>query len=182
MQRATPIAALALCTGLAAPVVLAQDADGGNQAAEAAKAFMEQLDADNSGTITLEEALAPQQEQFQQTDADGDGFITPEEASAAFAAQVPAEMMEAMKERGMPDPGETFVQNLDKDGDGKVSLEEFLQPTKESFAAMDTNEDGIADMDEATAYFEGMRAKMEERMQQMQQQMQEMQQSGAPAE
>lgn len=77
----------------------------------------------------------------------------------------------------MPDPGKTFVDNLDKNDDGKVDLDEFEQPTRESFSAMDTSGDGNADMEEATTYFEEMRAKMQERMQQMQQQMEQMQQS-----
>jgi Ca2+-binding EF-hand superfamily protein len=181
MQRAIPLAVLALCAGFTAHLALAQDQAGGNQAGDAAKAFMQKLDTDGSGGISLEEATAPQKEQFKENDADGDGFITADEASAAFAEQVPPEMMEAMKERGMPEPGETFVKNLDQNEDGKVDPTEFEQPTKESFAAMDKNGDGIADEAEATAYFEEMRAKMQERMQQMQQQMQQMQQSQPPA-
>lgn len=180
MQRAIPLAVLALCSSFAVQGVLAQAQQGQAGGAEAAaEAFMQKLDADGSGGISLEEATAPQMEQFKQNDADGDGYITPDEASAAFAEQVPPEMMEAMKERGMPNPGKTFVENLDQDGDGKVSLEEFEQPTKESFAAMDTNNDGIADAEEAAAYFEQMQAKMQERMQQMQQQMQQQQQAPA---
>lgn len=181
MQRAIPLAALALCSGFAAQGALAQEQAQAGGAEAAAEAFMQKLDADGSGGISMDEATAPQKEQFKENDADGDGFITPDEASAAFAEQVPPEMMEAMKERGMPNPGETFVKNLDQDGDGKVGPEEFEQPTKESFAAMDTNGDGTAEAAEAAAYFEQMQAKMQERMQQMQQQMQQQQQQ-APAE
>jgi Ca2+-binding EF-hand superfamily protein len=176
MQRAIHLAVLALCGSVAAGSAFAQDPAAPEfQAGEAAKAFMEKLDTDKSGGITLEEATAPQREQFKTNDANGDGFITEDEARAAFAAQVPPEMMEAMKERGMPDPGSTFVKNLDKNGDGKVDLAEFEQPTKDSFAAMDTNGDGIADEAEATAYFEAMKTKMEARLKEMQEQMQEMQ-------
>lgn len=173
MQRAIPLAVLALCSGFATTGAFAQEQGQGGGAEAAAAAFMDKLDTDKSGGISLDEATAPQKEQFQENDADGDGFITTEEASAAFAKQVPPEMMEAMKERGMPDPGQTFVKNLDTDGDGQVSLEEFEQPTEESFAAMDTNGDGTADAAEAAAYFEQMQAEMQERMRQMQQQMQQ---------
>jgi Ca2+-binding EF-hand superfamily protein len=183
MQRVIPLAALALCTGIVATGASAQsEATPEAQAGSAAKAFMEKLDTDDSGSISMEEATAPQKEQFKTNDKDGDGAITADEASAAFAEQVPPEMMEAMKERGMPDPGVTFVKNLDKNGDDKVDADEFEQPTKDSFSAMDTNGDGQADEAEATAYFEEMRAKMQERMLQMQQQMEEMQQQPAPAE
>lgn len=182
MQRAIHLAVLALCAGMAAQTASAQDEAPAPeaQAGAAAKAFMQKLDTDQSGGISLEEATAPQKEQFKANDKDGDGFITVEEAGAAFAEQVPPEMMQAMKDRGMPDPGQTFVKNLDKDGDSKVSSDEFEQPTKDSFAAMDSNGDGNADEAEATAYFEEMRAKMQERMKQVQEQMQQMQQS-APA-
>ncbi|WP_295540537.1 EF-hand domain-containing protein [uncultured Thiohalocapsa sp.] len=173
MQRAIPLAVLALCSGFAATGAFAQEQGQGGGAEAAAAAFMDKLDTDKSGGISLDEATAPQKEQFQENDADGDGFITTEEASAAFAKQVPPEMMEAMKERGMPDPGQTFVKNLDTDGDGQVSLEEFEQPTEDSFAAMDTNGDGIADAAEAAAYFEQMQTEMQARMRQMQQQMQQ---------
>ena len=183
MQRAIHLAVLALCGSVAAGSAFAQEPPGpAFEAGDAAKAFMEKLDTDKSGGISLAEAVAPQQEQFTANDTDGDGFITAEEAGAAFAAQVPPEMMEAMKERGMPDPGETFVKNLDKNGDGKVDLGEFEQPTKDSFAAMDANGDGTADEAEATAYFEQMRAKMQARIQEMQQQMQQMQPPAPPAE
>jgi len=183
MQRAIHLAVVALCAGLAAQSAFGQgDVPPQAQADAAAKAFLQKLDTDGNGTISEEEALAPQKEQFKSNDKNGDGYIIVEEASAAFAEQVPPEMMQAMKERGMPDPGETFVKNLDKDGDGKVSLDEFEQPTKESFAAMDANGDGVADEAEATAYFEQMRVKMQERMQQIQQQMEQMQQSTPPAE
>jgi Ca2+-binding EF-hand superfamily protein len=187
MQRATQLALIALCAGLAAHTASAQSEapPPGEQAGAAAKAFIEKLDTDKNGGISLEEATAPQKEQFTSNDKDGDGFITAEEASTAFAEQVPAEMLEAMKERGMPDPGQTFVKNLDQNGDGKVDPTEFEQPTKESFNAMDANSDGAADEAEATAYFEEMRAKMQERMQQVQeqmQQMQQMQQEQSPAE
>jgi Ca2+-binding EF-hand superfamily protein len=175
---------LALGTGLAVHNASAQTPapEAGAQAGDAAKAFMQKLDTDQSGGISMEEATAPQKEQFKSNDKDGDGFITAEEAGAAFAEQVPPEMLKAMQERGMPDPGQTFVKNLDRNADGKVDPDEFEQPTKESFAAMDANSDGTADEAEATAYFEEMRAKMQERMQQVQQQMEQMQENPSPAE
>jgi hypothetical protein len=81
-------------------------------------------------------------------------------------------MLEAMKERGMPDPGETFVNNLDKNGDGKVDKTEFQQPTVDAFQRMDTDGDGFATKEEAAAYFEQMRQQMQEQMRRMQEQQQ----------
>ncbi len=168
MQRATSILAIAIAGTFVTGSALAQDAAPADM--QPADAFIQQLDTDGDGKVSLEEALAPQQQRFDEIDADGDGYITAEEAGNAFNAQVPAEMLEAMQERGMPDPGETFVKNLDQDGDGRVSREEFEQPTIESFNRMDTDGDGYATREEATAFFDEMQRQMQEQMQRMQEQ------------
>ncbi|HJT31242.1 MAG TPA: hypothetical protein VJ783_04275, partial [Pirellulales bacterium] len=46
---------------------------------------------------------------------------------------------------------------LDKDGDGKVSLEEMPEDRRERFGRMDTNGDGFIDQDEQKAMAERMR-------------------------
>jgi Ca2+-binding EF-hand superfamily protein len=168
MQRAHSIIAAAIAGTFATGVALAQEAPPPNTSP--AEAFIQQLDTDGDGKVSLEEALAPQKTRITETDTDGDGFISAEEASAAFNSQVPAEMLEAMKERGMPDPGETFVKNLDADGDGKISPDEFEQPTVESFQRMDSDSDGFATQEEAAVFFEEMQRQLQEQMQQMQQQ------------
>jgi Ca2+-binding EF-hand superfamily protein len=172
MQRVIPIALIALCGAVVAPVALAQEpetAPGGSPA----DAFMQQLDKDGDGKVSLDEAKAPQQEQFTKMDTDGSGTLDTAEAGASFKAQVPPEMLEAMKERGMPDPGETFVKNLDTDGDGTVDAAEFEQPSIKSFTAMDKDGDGGATKEEASEYFDQLRAKLQQQMEQMQQQMQQ---------
>lgn len=69
-----------------------------------------------------------------------------------------------------PDPAQMFIQQLDADKDGKVSLEEFLAPGKKQFAQIDKNGDGYITQDEAQAFQEEMRKRMEQMRQQMQQQ------------
>lgn len=138
-------------------------------------AFMAELDKDGDGQVSLEEIKAPQQQRFEETDADGDGVISTEEAREAFAKQVPPEMLKQMRDRGMPDPGDTFVENLDTNDDQQVSAEEFVQPAVDSFNRMDTNGDGLADAEESTAFFEEMQQEMRKRMQELQQQHQQMQ-------
>lgn len=173
MQRTLPLALVALGASLALSSAHAQPPGAAEQGAgDPAAAFIEQLDTDGDGRVSLEEALAPQRARFAEVDTDGDGFITAEEASAAFAAQVPPEMLEAMKERGMPDPGETFIANLDQNGDGRVDLDEFKRPTIEAFERMDADGDGFATYEEATVFFQQMRQQMEEQMRRMQEQQQ----------
>jgi Ca2+-binding EF-hand superfamily protein len=178
MQRALTFATVALCGSVAAFTVLAQEsaAPAPDEAASPAEAFIGQLDSNDDGAVTLDEALAPQKEQFKEIDADGSGTLDAAEASAAFEAKVPEEMLEEMKKRGMPNPGESFIENLDKNGDGVVDVEEFEAPTGESFARMDADGDGKATVEEATAYFEDIQRRMQERIEQMQQMQEQPQQ------
>ncbi|MGB5734052.1 MAG: EF-hand domain-containing protein [Thiohalocapsa sp.] len=181
MQKATPIAVVALVSAIATTSALGQTEAPADQAASPAEKFVQQLDTNSDGAVTLDEAKAPQKEQFSKMDADSNGSISAEEASNAFKSQVPPEMLEAMKERGMPDPGETFVKNLDTNGDGSVDATEFEQPTEKSFADMDADGDGNASKEEASAYFDKLREQMQQQMQQMQQMQEQQEQEQAPA-
>ena len=171
MQKITTVASpllLALISVGFGQVALAQDA---NPSSTPSQAFMMELDADGDGRVTLEEARVPQEQEFDQMDQDDNGMVTAAEAGAAFAAQVPPEMLEALKERGMIDPGTNFVENLDENSDGMIDADEFGRPTETSFAAMDADGDGGATADEAAAYFDQLRARMQEQMQMMQEMM-----------
>lgn len=86
-------------------------------------------------------------------DTNGDGFITADEFRQAFEAQVPAEVRQKMKERGMPDPGEGFLEDLDRNGDAKVDLAESQRETVEGFKELDADGDGYAALEEADAFF-----------------------------
>ena len=74
-----------------------------------------------------------------------------------------------------PSPSQMFMQQMDENQDGKVTLEEFLKPHQEQFAYMDKNGDGAITADEADAFIQ----EMKQRMQQMQQRQQG---GGAPAQ
>jgi len=67
-----------------------------------------------------------------------------------------------------PSPSEMFIQRMDTDHDGKVTLEEFQRPTNEQFKYMDKNGDGAVTADEADAFHQEMQQRMQ--MQQGQQQ------------
>jgi len=52
---------------------------------------------------------------------------------------------------GPPPFGGRDLKRLDTDGDGKVSLEEFIAPARARFSEMDANKDGFLDEDERKA-------------------------------
>jgi hypothetical protein len=151
---------LALATLLGAALVsaaAAQPPEGQPSPVNPAEAFIQQHDTDGDGKVSQAEALAPQEARFKELDTDGDGFITADEFRRAFEAEVPPEVREKMNERGMPDPGETFIKELDKSGDGKVDQAEALQPSVEGFGQVDADGDGFATRDEIDAFFRKMR-------------------------
>ncbi|MBK1648937.1 EF-hand domain-containing protein [Rhabdochromatium marinum] len=164
---------LLLTTVLGAGHALAEEPAAPSRATPT-EAFMQELDKNQDSQVSLDEVKAPQAARFAETDADGNGSISTDEARAAFAKQVPPEMLKQMRERGMPDPGDTFIKNLDTDDDQSVSEEEFVQPAVESFGRMDANSDGLADADEVTAFFDAMQQEMQKRMEEMQRQHQQM--------
>lgn len=67
----------------------------------------------------------------------------------------------------MPDMGELFLQQMDENGDGKVTLDEFRKPVDQKFHAMDRDKDGVVTAEEARNFARMML----QRMQHMQQQM-----------
>jgi Ca2+-binding EF-hand superfamily protein len=173
MRIQRPVSALlsfSLASAVFSGLALAQEPAAPPAPTNPTEAFMKELDKNGDGQVSLDEVKAPQEARFAETDANGDGFITPEEARDAFAKQVPPEMLEEMEKRGMPDPGDTFIANLDSDEDGKVSADEFVQPAVDSFSRMDSNGDGVASADEATAFFEELQQEMQKRMEEMQKQ------------
>ena len=128
--------------------------------------FLGQHDADGDGKVSLAEVVAPQEARFKETDTNADGFVSVEEVRQSFAARVPPEAQQKLKERGLPDLSEAVIKELDKNGDGKADLDEFKQPTVEGFKHMDGDGDGFATSDEVEAFFGAMR----ERLRQMRQQ------------
>ncbi len=113
--------------------------------------FIANWDADEDGTVTLEEATEKRSDIFVTFDADDDGVLTPEEY-AAFDEARKADMADLKKGgqggAGMKDPkkrpsyGMTLEFN-DVDGDGNVSRDEFLDRTPDWFAMLDRNGDGL---------------------------------------
>lgn len=90
---------------------------------------------------------------FNAIDGDGDGIITKDEFRAAALAEIVGRAIQKVRAdaRGARGEGEGgrdrrggFVKRMDKDGDGKVSRDEF-QGDAERFDKIDADKDGFID-------------------------------------
>ncbi|KAK3576762.1 hypothetical protein CHS0354_014576 [Potamilus streckersoni] len=92
---------------------------------EEIKEYMEKFDQDGSGAIEFDEFLTltksmPTQSLkkiFKSIDTDNDGHITMEEMK---------ELLRSLDQTGADEKVERFVRKADKDGDEKISYEEFV--------------------------------------------------------
>jgi Ca2+-binding EF-hand superfamily protein len=66
----------------------------------------------------------------------------------------------ALAEDPPPSLGRAFMHHYDKDNDNRISLEEYLEPSREQFRAMDSDVDGYLTAEESAAYVLTMQAKM----------------------
>ncbi|RAZ83832.1 EF-hand domain-containing protein [Cereibacter johrii] len=110
--------------------------------------FLEQWDADGDGRVTLEEARSRRADLFDTFDSDGDGALGPQELADMGA------MRAAMQEANRAATGRPFRAGasgaagtgspvrLDRDGDGRVSRDEFVGSTGSWFAWRDRDGDG----------------------------------------
>lgn len=180
MQRTLPLALAALLgAALAAPASAQAPQEPGPGPAQppmanAGENFIKQLDTDADGKVSQAEAVARQEARFKTIDANGDGFATADEFRQSFMALMSPEAQQKLKERGLGDPGESFIKELDKNSDGKVDTGESQQPTVEGFKRMDGDSDGFATLAEADTFFRNMWEQVH-RMQQQQQQQQQVQ-------
>jgi hypothetical protein len=87
---------------------------------------------------------------FAAVDTNKDGTISKAEFQAFFAGMPPASGGPGMgphdhhMHRMMP----MDIKALDRDGDGKISPDEFAAPMKAHFAELDTNHDGFLEQNE----------------------------------
>ena len=107
--------------------------------------FIDNWDLDGNGAVTLEEIIEKRGEVFYMFDQDEDGVLSAEnyklfdEARAADQAQAAGNANGGGEQRGAK--GMTLESN-DDNGDGEVSLDEFVGNSDEWFAIMDRNGDG----------------------------------------
>jgi len=97
--------------------------------------MLESFDANDDGKLSQEEIDTARGERFTKFDGDSDQALTLGEYQDLW--------LEAMRER-MVDR----FQQLDADGDGRVTTEEFQRPFAKTVRRMDRNDDGVVDRED----------------------------------
>jgi Ca2+-binding EF-hand superfamily protein len=95
--------------------------------------MMHMIDANKEGKITKEEWVAYQTRVFKALDKNGDGFLTPEEF---YGQPKPIDFATGGYSRALET--KQMFGRIDANGDGKVSLEEYINFQNQVFDMMDT--------------------------------------------
>lgn len=111
---------------------------GSGAGGERNSGMMERFDEDGDGKISMNE-FPGSDERFQELDENDDGFLE--------SAEMPTRGSGGRGERGRGGQGGEMMERLDKDGDGRISMEEFPGPD-DRFEEMDTNGDGFISRDD----------------------------------
>lgn len=129
IPRPALFAALVAAGALAAGVLVAAPRQAPGDVHEGRFA---ELDANGDGNISAGEFDALRARHLAQLDGNNDGFVTFDEHKAA---------REAMAR-------EHFTRRHDRDGDGRVSVDEMADRGDGRFERMDGNDDGVVSQDE----------------------------------
>jgi Ca2+-binding EF-hand superfamily protein len=123
------------------------------------------LDANRDGSLGLRE-LRTAWERLRPYDRNGDGFISRDEIPRQFQLTLglgqATAFLRTAAAPGMGQPtavtarGPVWFRKMDRNGDGDVSLREFLG-TREEFDKIDTDHDGLISVEEAERYDELIR-------------------------
>lgn len=120
--------------GAIALILFVPAAYGQTDDSEAINPFIENLDTNNDGVISLEEFTARNSEVFIRWDRNGDGQIDQTDLST--------------RRRGFGRRGARFLGHLDTSGDGIITEAEFSAGSQERFNRLDQDGDGVINSDE----------------------------------
>lgn len=120
------------------------------------KRYLRSLDENHDGRVSRQEFLARAKEKFAELDLNHDGALSPAELRKAREHER-AKRDAARRRAGKPPaepragaPGATLA-DRDLDGNGRVTLKEYLARREEKFAELDRNRDGVLSREEARA-------------------------------
>lgn len=133
------LTAAAICAPLASAEDMASFATGGYARGLRTLDEMHMIDTDKDGTVSKKEWIAYQEKVFLVLDKDKEGLIDEKEFLA------PSNEMASLATGGYARGLQTreMMHKIDKDGDGKVSHDEFIAYQIEVFDMMDTGKKGI---------------------------------------
>jgi len=120
---------------------------------DAAKVF-EAADANHDGTVTRAELIAARADRFSKLDRNGDGYID--------SGDLPKRLRRRQK---ASDRLSTLIAQFDKDGDGRISRDEFVNGPTRAFDRADTNHDGVLSADELKRAKAALRGEYSDAMQ-----------------
>lgn len=121
---------------------------------------LDKLDTNDDGQVSRAEHTAGIQQMFSKLDADNDGVVTASEVDAWKATPHNGSVHDDMKPATHDRLGHEKFQKLDKNGDGRVTLEEASSGCDAMFDKADTNHDGTLSREELAS---GHKAKQETR-------------------
>ena len=125
----TGATAVVMLTAAAGVAVAGGERHGqGPHGGHGAMMMLERFDTDGDGKATRAEVEAWRADQLKRFDTDGDGTLSLAEFQPLFA-----EMMKPASVRAF--------QQLDRDGDGKITEAEQTRPIERMFSRMDRNDD-----------------------------------------
>jgi len=117
------------------------DESGGGHGAKRAQARFDRLDTNHDGFVTADEYIAGASAEFAKLDPQNTGKVTAQQLAASPHA---VERDNALAQH--------IVKKLDTNGDGVVSLDEYLAGAKTRFSRFDKNGDGYITADEVPAH------------------------------
>jgi hypothetical protein len=133
------LAAAVICASLASAEDMASFATGGYARGLRTMDEMHMIDTDKDGTVSRKEWIAYQEKVFAALDKDKTGlvdekeFLTPSKEMTSFATGGYARALQTKE----------MMHKIDKNGDGKVSRDEFIAYQNEVFDMMDTGKTGM---------------------------------------
>jgi Ca2+-binding EF-hand superfamily protein len=116
------------------------------------------LDSDGDGDLSSDE-IAAAAESLKKLDRNGDGRIDRKELGAAGPNRDAS--VAAAPDRANAEVVLRRILAADKNGDGKVSLEEAPERLKKAFDKIDANSDGLLDSEELSARFDKAKKKIQ---------------------
>jgi len=113
-------------------------------------AFMGAYDSNRDGVVTRDEYDTVRKQRFMAADSNGDGWLSEAEYVAEFEARLKQQYQsegKAPDERYQNSMKQAYVRFglVDKDKDGKFTIEEEIAVADKTFKNTDTNGDGVVD-------------------------------------